>query len=182
MLIQSNDELLSAISNGANLEYVYFWGHRQTKSGVITKSCFSQWYEAEFVENDIVFKTAEHYMMYHKAKLFGNEDIARKILASEEPKEVKQLGRQVTGFNEKIWNQNRYEIVCQANILKFSQNRELWSYLMNTGSSVLVEASPVDSVWGIGLAADNLDAQEPIKWAGLNLLGYALMWVRSKLA
>ncbi|PSU92021.1 DUF1768 domain-containing protein [Photobacterium kishitanii] len=181
MLIQSNEELLTTLSSGETLEYLYFWGHRKPKSGEVTKSCFSQWYEAEFVENGLTFKTAEHYMMFSKAKLFKNEEIAKRILISELPSQVKQLGREVTGFKENVWNQHRYNIVCRANFLKFNQNKELLEYLKNSGSTILVEAGPVDTVWGVGLAADNIDIHDSRKWVGLNLLGYALMWVRKQL-
>ena len=181
MLIQSNDQLIEFISNGGSPKYVYFWGHQKSNSGV-TKSCFSQWYEADFQENGVTFKTAEHYMMYHKAKLFGNEEIANKIIECNHPGEAKQLGRKVTGFDDVVWNNNRFKIVTNASKLKFGQNPELLTFLTNTGSRILVEASPVDFIWGIGLAADNQLAEDPTNWAGLNLLGYALMSAREQLA
>lgn len=121
-------------------------------------------------------------MMAEKARLFGDLDSVAEILAAGNPGEAKKLGRAVRNFDEKIWRQNRSRIVVEANLLKFGQNPELAAFLLNTGGRVLVEASPVDRIWGIGLAADNPAAQNPNLWKGLNLLGFALMDVRGRLA
>ncbi|SHO57539.1 NADAR family protein [Vibrio quintilis] len=180
MTIQSNDALKAWIAKGGHPKFVFFWGHQKAKSG-ISHSCFSQWYGAPFEDDGMQFKTAEHYMMYHKAMLFGCPEIGQQILASAHPNEAKQLGRKVTGFDEAIWNEKRFEIVVSANRLKFSQNPELKAFLLGTGKRILVEASPVDKIWGIGLAADHELAPIPAKWKGLNLLGYALMVVRDEL-
>jgi ribA/ribD-fused uncharacterized protein len=91
------------------------------------------------------------------------------------------LGRSVVGFDEQLWQQHRYEIVLTGNIAKFAQNKELCTFLLNSKNRILVEASPVDSIWGIGLAADDPLAMNPAMWHGLNLLGFALMEVRSLL-
>ncbi|CAM3849957.1 Swarming motility protein YbiA [Vibrio aerogenes CECT 7868] len=180
MTIKNNDELKQWIAKGGRPKFIFFWGHQKAKSGV-SKSCFSQWYSAPFEENGIRFKTAEHYMMYHKAMLFGCPDIGEQIIASSHPNEAKQLGRKVTGFDEAVWHEKRFDIVVSANRLKFSQNPELKDFLLSTGKRILVEASPVDKIWGIGLAADHELADIPAKWKGLNLLGYALMVVRGEL-
>ncbi|WP_330959246.1 NADAR family protein [Photobacterium sp. 53610] len=177
VMIQKNEDLLEFVLRGGKPEYVFFWGHQKPKSGV-SKSCFSQWYDASFEENGIQFRTAEHYMMYQKAVLFGDFAVAEKIIRCDLPNEVKKLGREVSGFDETLWNQNRLSIVVQANRLKFSQNPDLLAFLISTGDSILVEASPVDKVWGIGLAADDERAKDPAQWRGENLLGYALMLVR----
>lgn len=179
MNIKSNEQLIEFIQSGGNPKYIYFWGHQKSRSGV-NKSCFSQWYEAPFEESGLLFRTAEHYMMYHKAKLFKNDLIASKILECAHPGEAKKLGREVTNFDEQLWNESRFQIVKDANTLKFSQHAELLSFLKNTGTRVLVEASPVDSIWGVGLAADNPVIENPKDWKGLNLLGYALMSVREE--
>ncbi|MCM0147177.1 NADAR family protein [Photobacterium galatheae] len=178
-MIQNNEALTDFISQGGTPHYLYFWGHQKPKSGV-SKSCFSQWYDASFEESGIRFHTAEHYMMYQKAKLFGDLAVAEKIIQSALPSEVKQLGREVSGFDEAIWNQQRFNIVVQANRLKFGQNSDLLAFLLSTGESILVEASPVDPVWGIGLAANDERAADPAQWRGENLLGYALMLVRKE--
>jgi ribA/ribD-fused uncharacterized protein len=84
----------------------------------------------------------------------------------------------VQGFDEAAWLEERFSIVVRANQAKFSQNPELESFLRQTGSRFLVEASPVDRIWGIGLTRDDAKANDPNLWRGLNLLGFALMQVR----
>lgn len=175
----TNEKIIEQIESGETLKYLFFWGHQQSDS--ITKSCFSQWYEAEFEVNGIKFMTAEHYMMAEKALLFGDTEIYQEIIASEKPKKVKQLGRKVKNFNQKIWEENRFDIVVRGNFYKFSQNPELSEFLKNTKDQILVEASPVDTIWGIGLAQDDENAKIPHHWKGLNLLGYALMETRDLL-
>lgn len=180
MVIESNEALIQYIAKGNSPKYIYFWGHQKPKTGV-SKSCFSQWYASAFEEDGIRFLTAEHYMMYHKAMLFDNCDIAKKVIACSHPGEAKKLGREVVGFDQAIWEQSRFDIVVQANYLKFSQHSELKAFLQGTGNRVLVEASPVDPIWGVGLAVDNEAITQPENWQGLNLLGYALMRVRERL-
>ena len=126
--------------------------------------------------------TAEHHMMYKKAILFGDNCAAEKLLSASNPGEAKAIGREVLGFNQETWNEHRFEIVVSANAAKFSSNPELKNFLINTGSRVLVEASPVDKIWGIGLAEDNPDCHNPNLWRGTNLLGFALMEVRYQLS
>lgn len=97
------------------------------------------------------------------------------------PKLAKQIGRQVKNFQEQVWNDSRYQIVVGGNFAKFSQNPALAEFLLGTNDKLLVEASPVDKIWGIGLGAGDEAAQNPEKWRGLNLLGFALMEVRQRL-
>ena len=120
-------------------------------------------------------------MMVKKAELFGDLASQEKILASKTPSEAKQLGRGVAGFRNDLWLQHRFDIVVSANLAKFSQNPDLQAFLLNTGEAVLVEASPVDNIWGIGLAVDDPAVSNPHQWQGLNLLGFALMCVRDQL-
>ncbi|MBL3655858.1 NADAR family protein [Fulvivirga sediminis] len=160
-----------------NVKYLFFWGHTK-KKGEVNQSCFSQWYESSFEVSGITYKTAEHWMMYHKALIFKNDDIANKIIQCATPAEAKKLGRKVKGFDDKVWNDERYDLVRRGNIHKFNQNQSLGEYLLNTNNRVLVEASPVDAIWGIGLAKDNEKAQNVKDWKGLNLLGFALMEAR----
>ena len=120
-------------------------------------------------------------MMYAKATLFDNPDIAAQILSAPHPNDAKKLGRQVKRFNEEIWNTERFKIVVRANRLKFEQNQNLKAFLIATQNKVIVEASPVDKIWGVGLAENDPLIQDPKNWQGLNLLGYALMDVRAHL-
>jgi hypothetical protein len=120
-------------------------------------------------------------MMFSKAMLFGDADVAARVLDAGHPNKAKTLGRLVRGFDEETWAANRYDIVVAGSVTKFGQNDDLRAYLLGTGNRVLVEASPLDRVWGIGLAADDERARSPDRWLGLNLLGYALMEAREKL-
>ncbi len=127
------------------------------------------------------YRTAEHYMMAEKARLFGDSLAFDRVLASPTPGAAKAVGREIVGFDERIWLAQRFQIVVDANFAKFTQNPALGDFLANTGYRVLVEASPVDAIWGIGLAADDPRAADPLAWNGLNLLGFALMEVRARL-
>lgn len=120
-------------------------------------------------------------MMANKAHLFDDREAETKILGSSSPRDAKALGRSVRGFVPEVWDQKRFALVVEGNRHKFSQDERLREYLLSTGDDVLVEASPVDSVWGIGLAADALEARDPTLWRGENLLGFALMEVRTTL-
>jgi ribA/ribD-fused uncharacterized protein len=179
--IRSREDLLRAIKSGLRPQYLFFWGHKPLPNGEVGKSCLSQWWPAPFSLGGISYPTAEHFMMAEKARLFGDEDARAQVLRAGSPKAAKQLGRQVKNFKEQAWAEARFQLVVAGNLAKFSQNRELGKYLSGTGAKVLVEASPVDRIWGIGLAADNEQAMNPEQWRGLNLLGFALMGVRQRL-
>lgn len=180
--LRSIEDLLHALEAGATPKYVLFWGHQPNAAGSIGKGCFSQWFEASFELEGQIYPTAEHFMMAEKARLFGDLETHASILAVRTPAEAKKLGRGVKGFDDELWEQARFDIVVRANEAKFSQNQALRDYLLITGDCVLVEASPVDRIWGIGLAANDERALEPRAWRGLNLLGFALMEVRAWLA
>jgi ribA/ribD-fused uncharacterized protein len=129
-----------------------------------------------------VFATAEHYMMWRKATLFGDDAMAGRILAAPHPHAAKALGGRVPGFDQQTWDEHRFPIVVAGNLAKFGQHAALRAFLLGTGQRVLVEASPVDRVWGIGLTRDDPAATDPAHWQGLNLLGFALMHARDILA
>ncbi|NJL12497.1 MAG: NADAR family protein [Microscillaceae bacterium] len=174
--------LLNTIDTGQPLEYLFFWGHQPAADGRITASCLSQWWEAPFVVEAEVFATAEHWMMAQKARLFGDEEIYPQILLAPDPAEAKALGRKVAAFDQAVWENHRFEIVVQGNHHKFSQHEALKTFLLDTAPAVLVEASPRDQIWGIGMGAQNPLATQPAYWKGQNLLGFALMEVRHQLA
>lgn len=119
--------------------------------------------------------------MAEKARFFEDTPTLDRILTAATPAAAKAFGRQVIGFSESAWNTIRFEIVVKGNLAKFNQHPALAAFLCNTGNSVLVEASPLDSVWGIGLAADDPQAKDSSTWKGLNLLGFALMVVRERI-
>ena len=129
----------------------------------------------------IVYSTAEHFMMAEKARLFGDKKAEAAILRASNPGEAKKLGREVIGFENSIWVDHRFSIVVEANVAKFGQNKILKEFLLGTKQRVLVEASPLDNIWGIGLSVDDQGIDNPKLWKGENLLGFALMEARSQL-
>jgi ribA/ribD-fused uncharacterized protein len=175
------DELLERVDAGWQAKFLFFWGHTPSGPDVLGAECLSQWYPAPFTVDDMRYATAEHFMMASKARLFGDEASARAILAAETPAEAKKLGRTVAGFDDEAWTASRSDVVFRASIAKFSQGQALRAFLVGTGDRVLVEASPTDRIWGIGLAAADAHARDPRKWNGLNLLGFALMKARAEL-
>lgn len=179
--MKTKSELIDYVNAGKRVKYLAFWGHT-AKSNTVCKSCFSQWYDSPFEADGVLYRTAEHYMMAQKAKLFNDDKAYKSILDCKHPKAAKSIGREIINFSESVWLENRFDIVVAGNIAKFSYYPELRAYLINTGDRVLVEASPVDTIWGIGLAADHEDVENPNKWRGLNLLGFALMQARNVLS
>ena len=167
-------------SKEESFDYLYFW--KATKeAGGVGPGCFSQWWPSPFRIGEQEYPTAEHFMMYSKANLFGDEEIAKQILETESPKEVKSLGRQVRDFDSDLWREHRFAVVLRGNLAKFSQNPELKEYIFTTGESIIVEASPTDTIWGIGLTEEQARTVSPDGWKGMNLLGFALMRTRNLL-
>ncbi|MEU4809143.1 NADAR family protein [Nocardia fluminea] len=181
MTAESVEQLCRAIEQGAAPKYLAFWGHSPRRDGTIGASSLSQWWPATFVLDGLEFTSAEHYMMWRKAKLFDDETTAAKILGAGHPSQAKKLGRQIRDFDESVWERARFGIVVAGSVAKFGQDDALRRYLVGTGARVLVEASPVDRIWGIGMAADDPGALDPARWKGLNLLGFALMRARAEL-
>jgi hypothetical protein len=175
------DALRARVAAGEAFRYLCFWGHRGRADGAPSAACFSQWFPAPFVVDGVRYATAEHWMMAEKARLFGDAAALAKVLAKDDPAAAKAAGRTVRGFDEAIWQRHRYGIVVAGNRAKFGQHPALAAFLAGTGDRILVEASPVDPVWGIGLAAADPGAHDPDRWRGLNLLGFALMDVRAGL-
>jgi ribA/ribD-fused uncharacterized protein len=120
-------------------------------------------------------------MMFHKANLFNDLETMRKILFENHPRKIKELGKMINNFNEEIWNKNKFNIVLTGNYYKFLQNEEMKSILLKTNKKIIVETSPYDKIWGIALSEDKKEINDPNKWNGENLLGFALMEVRDML-
>jgi hypothetical protein len=143
---------------------------------------FSQWLPAPFVVDGVHFKTAEAYMMWAKDWIFGGGAQESAILSANHPAECKRLGRMVANFDPEIWSRIARSIVFRGNIAKFTQNEFLLEELLATQGTTLVEASPVDKIWGIGLDEDDSRAQARSTWLGKNWLGETLTEVRAVLA
>ncbi|MEU9733998.1 NADAR family protein [Streptomyces sp. NPDC048002] len=176
--IDSRDALVRAVRAGAEIKYLHFWGHRPAHDGRVSASCLSQWWPSPFTVDGVTYATAEHWMMAGKARLFGDAEAERLVLAAGHPSEAKNAGRLVRGFDEPTWARERFRIVVEGSVHKFSSDENLRTFLLSTGRRVLVEASPVDRVWGIGLSTKDTAAWHPAQWQGPNLLGFALMEAR----
>ena len=146
--------------------HVYFWGGH-----------YSQWFKSPFKENGKTFPTAEHYMMYHKALLFDPSK-ADQVFDTDNPKKVKALGRSLNNFNKNVWDSHCMKIVTQGNYLKFTQNPELFKQMLADNPKILVEASPVDTIWGVGLHFDDPLILDKANWKGENKLGQCLIAAR----
>ena len=176
----SLEKLRKDFNAGKKIDFLFFYGHTNDKKEV-TKSSLSQWYIKDFKENDLLFNCMEKYMMYNKALLFDDKDIANEILNNNQPKAIKELGRKVKNFNDELWDKMKYKIVFTGNYYKFSQNTDLRNFLLSTKNKVLVEASPYDKVWGIKMKYDDENIENPFCWKGKNLLGFALMEARDEI-
>ncbi|KAJ5387091.1 hypothetical protein N7509_009632 [Penicillium cosmopolitanum] len=160
---------------------VYFW-KPEGETGFL-----GQWWPSSFKwETDgetYNYANAEQYMMHRKALLFAGptNEITQQLATGWQthPREIRNLGRKIPNFSDEIWEENRFAIVVEGSYLKFSQNEELKQMLLATGERELVEASPMDRIWGVGFGARNAGSNRH-KW-GLNLLGKALMETRKRL-
>lgn len=180
-MIYTLESLRQEYQKGNRYKFIFFWGHTPSPDGSIGPSCFSQWWMQDFVIDNITYRCAEQYMMAEKARLFGDPEMLEKIMEARHPKEMKAYGRAVRNFDDTVWKDNCSRIVKDASKAKFSQNEELLAYLLQTNKRILVEASPRDRIWGIGMGRSNPDAENPMKWRGTNLLGFALTEVRDEL-
>lgn len=150
-------------------DFVFFWG---------TESPFSNWHPSPFTFEGIHYNCSEQYMMYAKATFFGDYETAKKVMKESSPREQKKLGREVKGFNKTRWESVAVNLMVPALVAKFQSTPELTEYILNTDDKEIVEASPSDTVWGIGLAEDDFRAWNKSTWLGMNLLGETLMRTR----
>ena len=142
----------------------------------------SNWYVSDFTVAGYSYFAMEQYIAHQKALTFGDPEIAQKIMQSFDFEEMKALGRQVRNYDNTVWNGIRQIVVYEGLLAKFGQNPELKQILLATGDALLAEAEEYDSLWGIGLSMEDERNQNPDAWEGQNMLGFALMQVRQKLA
>ncbi|ELY1979782.1 NADAR family protein [Flavobacterium psychrophilum] len=194
------EEELDAVTNPkkGNEKFTFFW---------ITKSPFSQWHKSKFFATSCLnegisdlyevkrkhilddlfpydnqeYTSTEQFMMYHKAMIFLDREIAQQIMKTDDVRKIKELGRQVKNYNEYVWKYFRSKVVYEGNKAKFTQNEELKQALFATKGTTLVEAAPNDIIWGIGLAEDDPRALKRKTWLGKNLLGEILTQIRTEL-
>ncbi len=165
----------------AKQTFIFFWGNQPSKDNTIIKSCLSQWWLSDFQANASHYCCMEQYMMSEKARLFNDQETLAKIMSTQSQQEIKALGRQVKNFDSTIWDKAKYSIVLNGNYYKFYPQKPLRDYLLGTQNSILVEASPYDKIWGVGLSENDNDINNPACWKGQNLLGFALMEVRDEI-
>jgi len=155
------------------MNYTFFWAEPTCCS------CpFSQWMFSDFTIGHNKYNSAEQWMMAAKARLFNDEETVVKIMQAEHPREQKKLGRQVKNFEPDVWEKNCRKLVYEGNYAKFTQHQVLKDALRDTIGTCLVESSPYDKVWGIGLKTGDPDCEDPAKWKGKNYLGHVLNQVR----
>ena len=171
-----------------NQHKCYFFWRPNLEDGYLSNWLYSRFKAVdEDTGKTIDFYCSEQYFMWSKAKLFGDDEIAQKILeAKYDPKLYKELGKEVKGFDQKTWDINKFVIMVEGNYRKFTdpRNVKLKNSLLGTGEAILAEASPYDKIWGIGIEAVEGKEEEfgDIRgWKGQNLLGKALMVVRDKI-
>jgi len=172
---------IERFNSEGSLKCRLFWGHRPRKDGRVGSQCMSQWFDSPFDVDGVSYSIAEHWMMAEKARIFGDEHALELILNSRDPGKAKAVGRSVRSFHAQKWDEAKFDIVVEGNVHKFASDKRLRDYLFQTGELLLVEASPVDLIWGTGLPADHADAENPNAWRGQNLLGFALMEARDRL-
>lgn len=155
-----------------SLKRIYFWG-----------GIFSQWAECKIHDTilDITFNCAEQAMMYHKARIFKDDEACQKIIGETDPRVQKALGRSIKNYVEDVWADCRFDIVKRINFLKFWQNPAWRELLVFTDGYEIVEASPYDKIWGVGLGEDDPLILDKTNWNGMNLLGKAIMDARAKI-
>lgn len=165
-----------------------------------TESPFSMWYKTTFtssilfhqgvtqtqkqyLENtisskELKFSSVGQFMMYHKAIIFLDRDVANCIMSTSNNQRIMKLGKQIKNYDDNIWSYYKSNVVYMANYLKFNQNPELISALVDTIGTTLVKVASDDKIWGIGLSKNDLDAKQRETWKGKNLLGEILTLLR----
>lgn len=141
----------------------------------------SNWYLSDFTVDGIGYSSMEQYMMYQKAVLFNDMEIAEQILETDGVGKIKALGRAVKNYEEILWNGMRQVIVYRGLFEKFEQNVVLKNKLLSTGNNILAECAVQDKIWGIGLSMKDERRFDMKKWQGQNLLGFSLMHARTVL-
>lgn len=152
--------------------FIFFWANA---------SPFSNWHKSKFTHNGVQYNCSEQYMMHMKALMFNDTEVAELIMEQKDPRKQKFLGRQVRNFDQNVWLEKCQDIMVDGLISKFTQNTAILETLLNTDDKIIVEASPYDTIWGIGLSEDNPDALDQSKWRGQNLLGIVLMRARDEI-
>lgn len=165
-------DVIRMYDNGEHVEFLFFFH---------ASSPFSNWHLSRFEMDGQIYWCVEQYMMAEKARTFGDKLHLKLIMESDNQSFIKAMGRAVKNYRDDVWDKKRYGVVYDACLAKFSQNNALKMKLLNTDNKVLVEASPYDKIWGIGIGETDRHITNPHYWNGKNLLGFVLMDVRNAL-
>jgi ribA/ribD-fused uncharacterized protein len=174
------ESLRACLRDGQSFTYLPFYGHT-AQPGRITNAVYSQFYPVEFQIDGVRYRWAEQWMMAAKARLFGDQEALATILDADDPLACKKIGRRVRNYDDRHWSAARFDLVVEGNIAKFGQNQPLRDHLLGSDDAILVEAAARDQIWGIGFGRDHPAVQDPFRWRGRNLLGFALVKVRAVL-
>ena len=142
----------------------------------------SNWFLSDFEKDGIMYSSLEQYMMHRKALLFDDAQTAELIMQTSDVVRIKALGRAVCNYDDTVWNGMRQIIIYEGLLAKFRQNDSLKQQLLATGEQILAECAVGDRIWGIGLSMYDERCHNMSQWNGQNLLGFALMQVRCRLA
>ena len=148
-------------------KYTFFWN-----------GPFSQWYISDIKIDGLTYNCCEQYMMAQKGRMFQDMNTTCAVMETPLPREQKALGRQVKNFNAYTWGAVARDIVYRGNVAKFEQNKELEMILEKTAGTLIVEASPYDTVWGIGMGEAEAVNTPHAQWRGTNWLGQVITEVR----
>lgn len=162
-------------------DMILFWGHHAPADGKVGAHVLSQWWPARFNIDGVTYPTAEHWMMAEKARLCKDAKALAVIMGSDDPAVAKRQGRLIENWDPVGWDAIKLAVVARGSYEKFRQNPDLRVYLLSTGDALLVEASPRDAIWGIGMSAADASKLDPSQWPGQNLLGKCLMAARAQL-
>ncbi len=149
------------------------------KAVAFWNSIFSNFFPCKFEFKGMKFDSSEQAFMWCKARHFGDVQSCIQILEAESPREAKQLGRGVKNFDGASWDKAKYGYMVEVLVAKFKQNPQLKKVLLETQDRTLIEGSPVDQIWGVGIHWQDINCLNESKWKGENLLGKALMDVRT---
>lgn len=159
-------------------------GYRETKTHVyFWNSSLSNFHKMSIeIEGDKgeKFPTSEHLFMYYKALHFNDLDAAERITRVKPPAFAKDIGRAVRNYNDEEWDNVRYQYMVDTLRRKYANPSKERDFLVGTHPKILVEGSPYDKVWGVGIHYKDRRIVDVRNWEGDNLLGKALMEVRKE--
>ncbi|MCF2435576.1 NADAR family protein [Streptomyces thinghirensis] len=178
---RQQESLIGRVRAGARIKYLCFWGHRPLPDGRIGPSCLSQWWPSPFTVAGVEYATAEHWMMAGKARLFGDAEAERRVLAADHPAEAKKTGRLVRGFDETVWERERFRIVVEGSVHRVRLGPDTARVLAEHGREGAGGGEPRGPVVGHRSDRGRRGGDGPGRWRGPNLLGFALMTAQGRL-